>query len=89
MFDNELKHKFKFPLGIKVKSKITGFSGLLTSRSEHLNGCDRYWVEPPVDKDGRLREGCWMDDLELEKVGDEPPIETQEKKRGGFTSKIK
>jgi hypothetical protein len=34
-------------LGSTVRDKITGFKGIVTSRAVHMNGCDRYWVQPP------------------------------------------
>lgn len=79
---------FTIELGSKVKSKITGFSGVVTSRSEHLNGCNRYWVTPPVDKDGKLPDGYWHDEAELE-VTEAPTLSRANNDRGGFPSRIK
>ncbi|MEQ1905152.1 MAG: hypothetical protein ABL888_13265 [Pirellulaceae bacterium] len=79
---------FKFELGSKVRSKISGFQGIATSRSEHLNGCHRYWVAPPVDKDGKLPDGYWLDEAEIEVI--EPPqVTQQDTERGGFPSRVK
>ncbi|HLD91459.1 MAG TPA: hypothetical protein VI911_10720 [Patescibacteria group bacterium] len=43
---------FAIELGSKVKSSISGFEGTVTCRSEHLNGCNRYWITPH-DRQGR------------------------------------
>jgi len=44
-----------------VRQKVTGFTGIVTSHSKHLSGCDRLWIEPPVDDNGKLRDGQWAD----------------------------
>ena len=48
-------------IGDKVKSRVTGFTGIVTDRAEHLAGCDRLWIEPPVDSDGKQPDGEWID----------------------------
>ena len=85
---------FTIELGATVKSNQTGFTGIVTSRSEHINGCNRYWVQPPVDKDGKLVDGAWVDENELDiwvdENGEEKPIiGRRQQKRGGFPSSIK
>ena len=52
-------------LGLEVKDKITGFTGIVTARINYLTGCDRYAVTPPVDKDGKVRDGEWFDEGRL------------------------
>jgi hypothetical protein len=79
---------FTIELGSKVKSNISGFTGIVTSRSEHLNGCNRYWVAPEVDKDGKLPEGYWFDENELEVVKG-PVLKKKNPERGGFPSRLK
>lgn len=79
---------FTIELGAKVKSNISGFAGVVCSRSEHLNGCNRYWVQPPVDKDSKLPDGMWMDEAELIVV-EEPILERKNNERGGMPSSIR
>ena len=79
---------FRVELGSRVKSNITGFCGIATARSEHINSCHRYWVQPPVDKDGKYADGCWFDDGELE-VLEMPVVQRTSQDNGGFPSKIK
>jgi len=79
---------FLIELGSKAKSKISGFAGTITSRSEHLNGCNRYWVEPLVDKDGKIKEGAWFDEVELV-VTQKPKTKAVKRINGGFPSSIK
>lgn len=79
---------FKFENGIDVKSNITGFKGVVIARSEHLNGCDRYYVQPKVDKDGKYPDGIWMDEGEVIQIS-KKKIKPQNQDNGGFSSKIK
>ncbi len=79
-------HKFKFDNGVKAESRITGLTGTIVSRANHINGCDRYHLQPRLNKDGDVPDGYWFDEQELiilkeKKI--EPPIE----KKGGFPSK--
>lgn len=80
--------KFKFDLGIEVKSNISGFRGKIVARSEHLNGCNRYWIAPKIGKDAKLIDGYWFDEGELEIIGTKK-IEKKNNDRGGFPSKLK
>lgn len=56
-------------LGLEVKDKITGFTGIITARASYITGCDKYGVTPPVDKDGKVRDSEWFDDGRLEIIG--------------------
>lgn len=77
---------FTIELGSEVKSNISGFKGIAVSRAEHLNGCNRYWVAPGVDKDGKLHEGYWLDESELS-VTKEPVLKRKNNDRGGLPSR--
>ena len=79
---------FTIELGSEVKSNISGFKGVVTSRSEHLNGCNRYWVAPMVSKDGKLPEGYWFDEGELI-VTKASKLQRKNPDRGGFPSSCK
>lgn len=79
---------FTIELGTKVKSNISGFKGIVTSRAEHLNGCNRYWVAPPCGKDGKMPDGAWFDEGEIEII-DRPKLARKNTDRGGFPSAIK
>lgn len=52
-------------LGDKVKDTVTGFEGVATTHAKHLHGCDRWWLEPGVDKDGKVMDGRWVDEPAL------------------------
>jgi hypothetical protein len=48
-------------LGDRVRHRVTGFEGIVTSHATHLTGCDRLWIEPRVGADGKTIEGHWAD----------------------------
>lgn len=53
-------------LGKTAKDKITGFVGVVASVSFDLYGCVQAVLTPPVDKDGKTRDGHWFDVHRLE-----------------------
>jgi len=48
-------------LGQKVRDVVSGLEGIVTGRTEYLNGCIQYCVKPPLDKDGKMQEAWWID----------------------------
>ncbi len=56
--------------GSLVRDKITGFEGFVTDRVEHMHGCVRYGVQPPL-KDGQLPDAKFFDGPDLSIVA--PP----------------
>lgn len=71
----------KFKLGAKVKDKVSGIEGIAVARAEFINGCVKYVVQPPVDKDGKWVEDRWFDEESLEQIGE--GIEMKSKPTGG------
>lgn len=60
----------KVRLGMEVKDKVTKYQGIATSITEHLQGCRRIEVQPPVKEDGSLPDSYVFDEPLLEVVGD-------------------
>lgn len=62
----------QFKLGQRLKDKVSGFSGIATSRVEFLNGCVRYCLQPPVSTQdpAKLPDGTYFDAEQLEYVDD-------------------
>ena len=48
-------------LGDKVRDRVSGFEGIATVHAMHLTGCDRLWLDPSVDKEGKKVDGMWVD----------------------------
>lgn len=62
--------QFAVALGKEVRGRVTGLRGIVTARSENLYGCNRYYVQPRADMDGKVPDGWWTDEMDLEVVGD-------------------
>lgn len=56
-------------LGKQGRDRITGFAGVVGSISFDLYGCVQVALTPPVDKDGKLQDGRWMDVNRIDIVG--------------------
>lgn len=55
-------------MGQKVRSIVSGFTGIVTGRVEYINGCVQYVVEPRVKEDGSRIDSQWVDEQNLEIV---------------------
>ena len=62
--------KFKFKLGRELKCVVTGFTGIATAKIEYLNGCIQYCIVPKVREDGKRPDGEYIDQGQLELVGE-------------------
>ena len=52
-------------LGDEVKDTITGFKGIVVSKTEYLYGCIRVCVQPKISKDGKLSDYADFDEPQL------------------------
>ena len=65
-------------LGDKAKDKISGFKGIVTAKSEYLNGCTRILIESMgLQESGIPVEAQWFDDVQVETI-----------KSGAFAGKV-
>lgn len=64
--------KYLDMLGTKVRDRVTGFEGVVTSVGFDLYGCIQCVVSPPIDKDGRLPDGRWFDSNRIEVMSTTP-----------------
>lgn len=55
-------------LGDEVKCKVTGFRGVVTSKTHYLNGCVQLGVQAPLGKDGKWGENYAIDESQLELI---------------------
>lgn len=55
-----------FKLGNELRDKVTGFKGIAIARTEWLNGCFRWVLQPKMGKDGKVPEGQTFDEPQLE-----------------------
>lgn len=56
------------PLGTIVRDRVTGFIGVAENCATFMYGCDRYCVQPQVDKDGKIPDSVMIDGPQLEVV---------------------
>ena len=62
--------KERIELGWKVRDTVTNFEGIATARCEYLNGCVQVQVHPTIDEKGDIRKAFWIDESQLEKIGE-------------------
>lgn len=54
-------------LGDRVRNRINGQVGLATGRTEYMNGCRQFLLQPEsLDKDGKALDGTWWDEQFLD-----------------------
>lgn len=53
-------------LGDTVKCKYTGFTGVAVAKTEFINGCIQFNVQPKVKKDNKYEEDVGLDQGSLE-----------------------
>ncbi len=68
-------------LGNEVKDKVTGFTGIATSRIEYLNGCKQICIKPKMVKDSKMPDGEYIDIQQIEVVGE--GVDVAQKPTGG------
>lgn len=56
--------------GVVAQDKISGFVGMITAKTSYITGCDRYFLTPRVDKDGKYVEGKYFDEGTLCVIAD-------------------
>ncbi len=76
------KTREDLPLGRRAKDTISGFEGIIESRTEWLNGCFRVGLAPDhLDKDGKMLDSRAFDAEQIhvfpEQVVKEKPVEAR------------
>ena len=75
----------KIKLGDRVRCKIDGFEGVVTSIVEYINGCFQCGVRPGIDKDGKRIDAEYIDIDQLEVIKPEAK-KVDKKPNGGYMS---
>lgn len=53
-------------IGDRVKDSINGFGGIVTGKTEYINGCRQFLVKPEaLGSDGKVMDGIWIDEQNL------------------------
>jgi len=71
-------------LGLRVKDRVTGFKGVVSSIAFDLYGCVQAVVNPGMGKDGKLGDSAWHDVARLQVIDKKPvmPVPDFEYKKG-------
>ena len=77
---------FKHEMGVEVESRVAGIKGIITARSENLYGCNRYYIQPKIGKDGKVPDSWWVDEDDVKVIGE--GVTAKKKDTGGPMSKI-
>lgn len=79
---NMKRETVEIKLGMKARDIVTGLEGIITARTEFLNGCVRYIIQPPMNKkDNSVPNESWFDQQQIEIIGD--GIKLEKKQTGG------
>jgi hypothetical protein len=79
---------FSIRLGTEVEDKVSGFRGKVLLVVEYLHNCSHYFIEPPVDKEGKAQTGQFCDEGRLIVKGEGiKPEEVAAPKRGSVFSR--
>ena len=73
--------EFEFEMGCKVKDIITGFIGVVISRTQWLTNCNNYGVNPQELKDGKPIESQYFDENRLILEDETNILDVYEKKK--------
>lgn len=68
-----MEARFKIELGTEVGDKITGYTGMVTARTEYIGNVYRYAVEPYSEK-GKPMQTEWFDEARLSVVRHETDL---------------
>lgn len=74
----------QFELGDELKCTITKFRGTATARTEFINGCVQYFLEPATEDYTKKPDGHWIDQQQLELVKAKAAVAPTSLAGGGF-----
>lgn len=68
LFKKKKNADFKFDVGDKAKDTITGFVGIIVSRTQWLHNCNVYGLQPQELKDGKPIDRQHFDEPAIELI---------------------
>jgi hypothetical protein len=69
-------------LGDKLRDRVTGFEGIAVARTEWLNGCVRFAIQPHQLHEGKVIDATYFDAEQLEVV-EAKAVQLKVKETGG------
>lgn len=70
-----------FRLGVKMKDRITGLTGIAVFRVKHKYSGDRYGIQPSMNAKGEIPEIVQLDEQDIEQIDPPLPVPKKEKKK--------
>jgi len=67
-------HDFKFELGQRLVDTISGFEGIVQTRSQWLNNCNTYAIIATKLQDGKPIDAQWFDEPQLKAIKEKPEV---------------
>jgi len=68
-----------FKLGVKVRDRLTGLTGIAVLRVKQMHTGDRYGVQPWMNGKGEIPDVQEFDEEDLEQIDPPPPAEKKKK----------
>lgn len=64
------KNSIPLTLGVEARDKITGFTGIVTSKIDYLTRCTQWALTPKArEDDSKLQDSHWFDTERMEVIG--------------------
>ena len=77
LLDGDLSSAVKTPntfeLGVKVKDRLTGLTGIAVLRVKNRHSSDQYGIQPPMNKKCEIPDLKTFDEEDLEQIDPPPP----------------
>lgn len=74
---------FRYEMGDKIRSQVTGFEGIVIAADYWMTGCKRYAVQPQgLTEEGKQKDSAWIDEEYCELVQAQALV-LQEEPSGG------
>ena len=70
-----------FELGVKVKDRLTGLTGIAVLRLKQRHSGDQYGIQPPMNKKGEIPDLRTFDEEDLEQIDPPPPKKKKKEKK--------
>ncbi len=70
-------------LGDKVRDRVTGFTGIVTSRTVFLNGCVQYGIKSDKLVNGKPVDAEWVDEAQIQMIKKGAVLAEMERSTGG------
>ena len=64
----KMSKKNKIKMGCKARDIVTGFEGIVTSKTSYITGCSQYYLVSQSEDASKKAEGTWVDEPRLKVI---------------------